>query len=926
MWRVTRQNSLSGDADGVTDQGSFDQPLSGLIEGPLTLPGLATATTLFAGRPGTAGVGDQTQSLGGSVPVAALVSATMVRAEDSPRVSSPASMTNSALGGATIASHPAAQASTTPDQSISTAVGGQLAQQMYGVNGQGITIGIISNAFNSTKVNNGTSFQTAVAGGWVDPNAVYTAPQGLDDNTSDHVEGLSMAEIVHEIAPNAHIIFYTADTPGLNGSAGTAAAINALAADGCNIICDDQSDNFEAFYQPGGPADAAVTNAVANGITYFTCAINSGPSSFYENQFNASTTITPGGGAPTYYNFGTGTNPTAYELIDSTVPFGVSLQWEQPWQSISGGAGSQYTLQWYLYEDDNGTPGTVVASGKGDGENDPVSATKSKVSSGNYFLSIVLADGALPTTEDQFKIIMDNNDSSPVTFETTAGQVDPNAGMGGMGSMRSGSTWGHNENPNAITVGAVPYSTTPAFTGTTATLANDGFSASGPGEYLFDANGNLLPSPQMLGKVNLSAPDGGATSLASNFSGTSAATPAAAAVAALMLQINPALTPAQIAQILQQTALPFGDPLVAGSGLVNALAAVNKAMALVLPPNSPPAGTTANMVLSNAGGLYNIYNIGANSVLASYQLGLVGTDWTFVTLGGFNDGDTSDMLLRNSASGGFQVYDIANNNIYGSFSLGNVGLNWQVMGFGNFSSLGETDMIMSNTSTGGLQVYDISNNQVTNSAFMGTVGLNWQFSGVGNFSGRGTSDMLLRNMNTGGLQVYDINSNQITGSAFIGTVGLDWQFSGVGNFSSVPGETDLLLRNMNTGGLQVYDINNNQITGSAFLGPVGLDWQYAGVAAANGAGTSDLVLRNVNSGAFEVYDIANNQITGAASLGQVGPNWQVGGFAAAAPTGTAALVQAMAAFAAPDAIGTSSAGLFAIDTSQQPNLLTPGHA
>jgi hypothetical protein len=38
------------------------------------------------------------------------------------------------------------------------------------------------------------------------------------------------------------------------------------------------------------------------------------------------------------------------------------------------------------------------------------------------------------------------------------------------------------------------------------------------------------------------------------------------------------------------------------------------------------------------------------------------------------------------------------------------------------------------------------------------------------------------------------------------------------------------------------------------------------------------------------------------------------------------LVQAMASFATPDAIGTSSAAPFDIDASQQVNLLTPGHA
>ena len=66
---------------------------------------------------------------------------------------------------------------------------------------------------------------------------------------------------------------------------------------------------------------------------------------------------------------------------------------------------------------------------------------------------------------------------------------------------------------------------------------------------------------------------------------------------------------AQIKQILQQTASPFGDPLVAGAGLVDALAAVTAAMPP--PPNAPPAGTTADMVLSNPGGVYVGLGVGA---------------------------------------------------------------------------------------------------------------------------------------------------------------------------------------------------------------------------------------------------------------------------------------------------------------------------
>jgi hypothetical protein len=376
-----------------------------------------------------------------------------------------------------------------------------------------------------------------------------------------------------------------------------------------------------------------------------------------------------------------------------------------------------------------------------------------------------------------------------------------------------------------------------------------------------------------------------------------------------------------------------------GNPVANSIDPFFFSYSILNPP--PPAATTANMVLRNTdNGTDQIYNLGNNSILASYWLGQVGTDWGFVTLGGFNDGDTSDMLLRNSISGAFRVYDVApnNNNIAGSALLGTVGVDWQFSGIGNFSSGGTSDMLLRNSNTGGLQVYNISNNQITGTNFMGTVGVDWQFSGIGNFSSGGTSDMLLRNSNTGGLQVYNISNNQITGTNFMGTVGVDWQFSGVGNFSSVPGESDLLLRNSSTGVLQVYDINNNQITGSTSIGTVGVDWEFAGVAPIQAPGASDLVLRNGNNGAFQVYNIANNQIAGTASLGAAGLNWRLGGFAAASPTGsspsmgssdnsTAQLVQAMAGFGggsgAADGLNTAPLGA---DTSQQTLLTTPQHA
>jgi subtilisin family serine protease len=214
------------------------------------------------------------------------------------------------------------------------------------------------------------------------------------------------------------------------------------------------------------------------------------------------------------------------------------------------------------------------------------------------------------------------------------------------------------------------------------TLQSENFSASGTGTQLwFNNDGSAIPGgPFVYNPVAVSGIDNIETTVPNfdPFFGTSAAAPSVAGVVADMLQANPNLTFARVKQILQQTALPFGDPLVAGAGLVDAAAAVQLAM------QTATFATTANLLLRTnaldpAGlnpslnqTLYRIYSIGSDALLAANQLGNVGSDWGFVTLGGFFDGDTADMLLRNSTSGAFQVYNVAPNsiNLTGSASLG----------------------------------------------------------------------------------------------------------------------------------------------------------------------------------------------------------------------------------------------------------------
>jgi serine protease len=82
------------------------------------------------------------------------------------------------------------------------------------------------------------------------------------------------------------------------------------------------------------------------------------------------------------------------------------------------------------------------------------------------------------------------------------------------------------------------------------------------------------PANNILSTLNAGATAPGADSYA-GYAGTSMATPHVSAVAALMLQVNPALTPDQIESILKSTSRAFPATCSqCGSGIVNAAAAV----------------------------------------------------------------------------------------------------------------------------------------------------------------------------------------------------------------------------------------------------------------------------------------------------------------------------------------------------------------
>jgi hypothetical protein len=167
-------------------------------------------------------------------------------------------------------------------------------------------------------------------------------------------------------------------------------------------------------------------------------------------------------------------------------------------------------------------------------------------------------------------------------------------------------------------VGAAPFYNTPGC-GVTPALPET-YSAQGGSPILFDTSGNRLATPVIRQKPNFVGPDGGNNTFLGfkiaagrdtstvvqcannasypNFFGTSAAAPHAAAIAALMLQANSSLTPAQIYGALQTSALPMGTTTPdfnSGYGFIQADAAL-----ATLPPAAPTVKLASTSVATGA--------------------------------------------------------------------------------------------------------------------------------------------------------------------------------------------------------------------------------------------------------------------------------------------------------------------------------------
>lgn len=446
----------------------------------------------------------------------------------------------------------------------------------FGVNGAGLTIGVMSDSFDTGP------------GSYADDIATLDLPADIEvlaDFADGSDEGRAMAQLIHDVAPGAALSFHTA----FGGQAEFALGIQELAGcppgsePGCtpavvpaDVIVDDVSYFAAPMFQDGIVAQAADLAHDA-GVPFFSSAGNSARSS-WEGPFVSSGISPPGYSDGDAHDFDPGPGVDIFQQVTFTGSSRVvSFQWDEPFFSVSGAPGSASDMDYCLYADPPGTD-PIFCAATGNLGGDPVELSQI---TGSGVANVVIVK-YLPSGGP------DPGFMKYVAFSTGFSVTDvyPN--------VPASTSFGHSNAEGAIGVGAAFYFETPAF-GTDPALLEP-FSSAGGTPILFDTAGVRLPLPEVRMRPQFVAPDGTNTTFFGsdipdpgdgsdadtfpNFFGTSAAAPHAAAAAALILEAFPGLTPSGVEHVLISSAtendmgLTAGFDFDSGYGLIDGNTAV----------------------------------------------------------------------------------------------------------------------------------------------------------------------------------------------------------------------------------------------------------------------------------------------------------------------------------------------------------------
>lgn len=351
-------------------------------------------------------------------------------------------------------------------------------------------------------------------------------------------EGAAMIELVHDCAPGAEIAFCgPTDDMDMVDCAKCLGEVF-----GAQIIVDDLGFFAQPFYSDG-PVAEAVKAQTERGVAWFSATGNEAQS-HYQNRFRAC---------------GRNDNRHAFTGLDCDLDFEfaglvlVILQWDEPF----GSATNDYDLC---------VPGVGCSEDVQDGDDDPIEAiamqcgglcraaieVKKRSGAERNFEVFVLGYGASYSQLLEYQVLTDSVFGHPCVADVVA--------------------------VAAIDVNQVDLNRV------------ESFSSVGPCRISF-------PTAESRNKPDLSGFDGiantGPGDFPTRFYGTSAAAPSVAGVAALLLQMNPAMRGADLRRVLTRSAVDIEQPgydLSSGFGRADGMAAAQ----LVTPaprPSSTPTRT-----------------------------------------------------------------------------------------------------------------------------------------------------------------------------------------------------------------------------------------------------------------------------------------------------------------------------------------------
>ncbi len=508
-------------------------------------------------------------------------------------------------------------------------LGASSARNAFNVEGDGVTVGILSDSFD-TSPESATTAEDDVAGGDLpgpgnpcdrtDPVEVLEDFSDTEEPTFD--EGRGMAQIVHDLAPGADLAFATAYPTEFAFAENIRRLASPPQAGGADaeILVDDIAYLEEPFFQDG-PVGAAIEEVTGAGVSYFTAAGNDNLideegndiASWETPEFRGETATCPlklklATEAENCLDFDPsagGEDPTFGITVEPDETLTVDLQWAEPRFGVKA------DLDVFLLdEEDKPIPGgTCALSVAGSCDNNVAGGVESTEQPVEIFgwenessepKEVRLAvnrcfgscnPGAEPAVTPRVKFAL---------LENGGGVSETEYPKSAEGDIVGPTIFGHAGTPNAISVGAVPFNDSGEV---------EPYSSHGPVTHYFGTAKSELTAPLAepldITKPDLVATDCGLTTFfvptqtpgINRFCGTSAAAPHAAAVAALMRSANPTLTNTQIWTALAASARPVGSlgPDVVGAGLVNANDAVGR---VALPPEveitEGPASLSSN--------------------------------------------------------------------------------------------------------------------------------------------------------------------------------------------------------------------------------------------------------------------------------------------------------------------------------------------